>query len=63
MVVDEIIKYTLLVLQLVDETANYRAMLVQMPVKKKAFTGKKRYQSRAIEVIAMGNHKMDELYR
>jgi hypothetical protein len=40
-----------------------RASLVQMPVDKKASTGKNRVRLKASEYIARTNHKIDESYR
>ena len=61
--VDSIIQYTQLALQLANLTATSRSTLVQTPIVKRAPTGNKRGRPKATELVARTNQEMDEFYR
>ena len=50
-------------MQLANLTAKNLATLVHIPSKKKAPTGNRRGRSKATEVIAKTNHKVDQFFQ
>jgi hypothetical protein len=60
---DCILQYTQLAVQLANLTARNLATLVHTPMKKKTPTRNRMGRSRATEVIAKTNHKVDQFFQ